>query len=162
MRTRHSQAFIRKSPQHEATIPFKRSIRLKWASKQKTFRIVKEHTMPLAAPRDHANPRPTDLGWARVIARTSSARAIDQQAAQGSDGGASRDRTGDLLVANQTLSQLSYGPSLIWPKSFATILADITLSAAGKRRDFYPLRRAMPGGSGRSCTSDLTLIRGAL
>ena len=24
--------------------------------------------------------------------------------------GASRDRTGDLLVANQTLSQLSYGP----------------------------------------------------
>ena len=26
-------------------------------------------------------------------------------------GGASRDRTGDLLVANQTLSQLSYGPS---------------------------------------------------
>ena len=26
-------------------------------------------------------------------------------------GGANRDRTGDLLVANQTLSQLSYGPS---------------------------------------------------
>ena len=26
-------------------------------------------------------------------------------------GGASRDRTGDLLVANQTLSQLSYDPS---------------------------------------------------
>ena len=25
-------------------------------------------------------------------------------------GGANRDRTGDLLVANQTLSQLSYGP----------------------------------------------------
>ena len=28
----------------------------------------------------------------------------------GRSGGASRDRTGDLLVANQTLSQLSYGP----------------------------------------------------
>ena len=28
-------------------------------------------------------------------------------------GGASRDRTGDLLVANQALSQLSYGPSLM-------------------------------------------------
>ena len=28
------------------------------------------------------------------------------------DGGANRDRTGDLLVANQTLSQLSYGPAL--------------------------------------------------
>jgi hypothetical protein len=50
----------------------------------------------------------------------------------GGAGGASRDRTGDLLVANQALSQLSYGPLL------------------------------NPGGSGRSCTSDLTLIRGAL
>ncbi len=30
-------------------------------------------------------------------------------------GGASRDRTDDLLVANQTLSQLSYGPSPIKP-----------------------------------------------
>ena len=28
----------------------------------------------------------------------------------GGAGGASRDRTGDLLVANQALSQLSYGP----------------------------------------------------
>src|SRR5581483_8208961 len=28
--------------------------------------------------------------------------------------GASRDRTGDLLVANQTLSQLSYGPVRPW------------------------------------------------
>jgi hypothetical protein len=33
-------------------------------------------------------------------------------------GGASRDRTGDLLVANQALSQLSYGPvSSDWPKT---------------------------------------------
>ena len=46
-------------------------------------------------------------------------------------GGASRDRTGDLLLAKQALSQLSYGPN-------------------------------MDGGSGRSCTPDLTLIRGAL
>ena len=28
-------------------------------------------------------------------------------------GGASRDRTGDLLLAKQALSQLSYGPSLM-------------------------------------------------
>ena len=28
-------------------------------------------------------------------------------------GGANRDRIGDLLVANQTLSQLSYGPLLM-------------------------------------------------
>ena len=47
-------------------------------------------------------------------------------------GGANRDRTGDLLLAKQALSQLSYGPVL------------------------------SIGGSGRSCTSDLTLIRGAL
>ena len=29
-------------------------------------------------------------------------------------GGASRDRTGDLLLAKQALSQLSYGPSIGW------------------------------------------------
>jgi hypothetical protein len=29
----------------------------------------------------------------------------------GLDGGASRDRTGDLLLAKQALSQLSYGPA---------------------------------------------------
>src|SRR5271166_911273 len=34
----------------------------------------------------------------------------DTQCAVVGAGGASRDRTGDLLVANQTLSQLSYGP----------------------------------------------------
>ena len=28
--------------------------------------------------------------------------------------GANRDRTGDLLVANQALSQLSYGPELFY------------------------------------------------
>ena len=41
-------------------------------------------------------------------------------------GGASRDRTGDLLVANQALSQLSYGPVVYWPESQEAILADIT------------------------------------
>jgi hypothetical protein len=48
-------------------------------------------------------------------------------------GGANRDRTDDLLLAKQALSQLSYGPA---PET--------------------------SGGSGRSCTPDLTLIRGAL
>src|SRR5690606_13918935 len=47
-------------------------------------------------------------------------------------GGASRDRTDDPLLAKQVLSQLSYGP----------------LDSVG--------------GSGRTRTSDLTLIRGAL
>ena len=47
-------------------------------------------------------------------------------------GGAREDRTPDLLRARQALSQLSYGP-----------MND-------------------DGGSGRTRTSDLTLIRGAL
>ena len=76
------------------------------------------------APRDQASP---PVGRARIIARDRVAVAGERES-----GGASRDRTGVLLVANQTLSQLSYGPS-------PTV-----------------------GGSGRSCTSDLTLIRGAL
>jgi hypothetical protein len=50
-------------------------------------------------------------------------------------GGASRDRTGDLLLAKQALSQLSYGPSV---------------------------RSTWDGGSGKIRTSGLTLIRGAL
>ena len=74
-------------------------------------------------------------------------------------GGASRDRTGDLLLAKQALSQLSYGPFVHLAEIVETISADITLSAASKKRGFCWLR---PGGSGRSCTSDLTLIRGAL
>jgi hypothetical protein len=50
-------------------------------------------------------------------------------------GGASRDRTGDLLLAKQALSQLSYGPLV---------------------------RSTRDGGSGKIRTSGLTLIRGAL
>ena len=50
--------------------------------------------------------------------------------------GADRDRTGDPLLAKQVLSQLSYGP----------LIRSLALN----------------GGSGKSRTSDLTLIRGAL
>ena len=60
------------------------------------------------------------------------------------DCGDNRDRTGDLLVSKQTLSQLSYGPApLVFKKRVIEDSSDI-------------------GGSGRSCTCDLTLIRGAL
>ena len=54
------------------------------------------------APRDQASP---PCGRARIITRDRVAVAGGRES-----GGASRDRTGDLLVANQTLSQLSYGP----------------------------------------------------
>ena len=107
------------------------------ASKQKLFRIVKEQTMrSLASPADHTTNRaitPAHVGIPTVRVSShelASSRASRLRGARA--GGASRDRTGDLLVANQALSQLSYGPS------------------------------PNPGGSGRSCTSDLTLIRGAL
>ena len=40
-------------------------------------------------------------------------------------GGASRDRTGDLLVANQTLSQLSYGPMSLWTHGTAADLVGL-------------------------------------
>ena len=35
----------------------------------------------------------------------------------GKSGGANRDRTGDLLLAKQALSQLSYGPALNWGRN---------------------------------------------
>ncbi len=66
-------------------------------------------------------------------------------------------------------------PAELWPlvdlaeiargRLALAISADITLSAVGKKRGFCPLRHTLvgvAGGSGRSCTSDLTLIRGAL
>lgn len=36
----------------------------------------------------------------------------DEQCGETDDGGASRDRTDDLMLAKQPLSQLSYGPNL--------------------------------------------------
>jgi hypothetical protein len=42
-----------------ATFPIeKKTFRLKWASKQKTFRIVKEQHAAIFAARDHPNSRP--------------------------------------------------------------------------------------------------------
>ena len=78
------------------------------AFKQKTFQIVKERTMREAS-RDHPNSPSAEANMG------SSHRAIVCRTRQvigrfRRTGGANRDRTGDLLVANQTLSQLSYGP----------------------------------------------------
>jgi hypothetical protein len=53
-------------------------------------------------------------------------------------GGADRDRTGDPLLAKQVLSQLSYSPMKKDPGMLTS------------------------GGSGRTRTTDLALIRGAL
>src|SRR5271166_5142110 len=59
------------------------------------FRIFKEHTRI---------PRPA------CHEACGACMTHDTPCATVGAGGASRDRTGDLLVANQTLSQLSYGP----------------------------------------------------
>jgi hypothetical protein len=48
-----------------------------------------------------------------VISRTS--KKLDQPA-----GGARRDRTDDLLLAKQALSQLSYGPYELWPSAMVS------------------------------------------
>ena len=64
-----------------------------------TFRIVKEQTPPewrfenQHEHFEHHLDHTRLLGWLEA-------------------GGASRDRTGDLLLAKQALSQLSYGPCL--------------------------------------------------
>ena len=53
-----------------------------------------------------------DANW--INFRTSSARTLGLQrwaGVFGPTGGARRDRTDDLLLAKQALSQLSYGPS---------------------------------------------------
>ena len=70
-----------------------------WASKKTSVQIVKEHARSFEPGRraisDEHAVRPS------LMARIQSWRAA---------GGASRDRTGDLLLAKQALSQLSYGP----------------------------------------------------
>ncbi len=96
------------------------------ASKTKLTGLLKSTRCAFGTPRDQASP-PLRTGSRHRAFIVLIGRQVRES------GGASRDRTGDLLVANQTLSQLSYGPVL--------------------NKD---------GGSGRSCTSDLTLIRGAL
>ena len=67
-------------------------------------------------------------------------------------GGADRDRTGDPLLAKQVLSQLSYSPLLV---------SSERRIAAARPSDRGAVA-ARSGGSGKTRTSDLTLIRGAL
>ena len=71
-------------------------------------------------------------------------------------GGARRDRTDDLLLAKQALSQLSYGPEhpALKPNSKFRGAFRVTSCDVRTAREF--------GGPGTTRTSDLTLIRGAL
>ena len=72
-----------------------------------------------------------------------------------SNGGADRDRTGDLKLAKLALSQLSYGP----------IAGTTARRAQRSGLSFrHPARFFLErtGGPGTTRTSDLTLIRRAL
>jgi hypothetical protein len=73
------------------------------------FRYRPRHVF--APDRDRAPPSSLAARCKRaiVISRTSKARLIGR--AEIPAGGARRDRTDDLLLAKQALSQLSYGPS---------------------------------------------------
>ena len=81
------------------------------AFKQKTFQIVKERTMREAS-RDHSNSplAEANMGSSHRAPSLWAIVCSDKAGNRAEAGGANRDRTGDLLVANQTLSQLSYGP----------------------------------------------------
>jgi hypothetical protein len=74
-------------------------------------------------------------------------------------GGAGRDRTGDPLVANQVLSQLSYSPGLRWgPLDAATAMGG-PLDAAITHSGRLSLES---GGPKWIRTTDLTVISRAL
>ena len=59
-------------------------------------------------------------------------------------GGASRDRTGDLLLAKQALSQLSYGPSFTGENRRDDFRGHYSESRRQKRGFCRPRRRESP------------------
>jgi hypothetical protein len=67
-----------------------------------SFQIVKEQPIVSAIPRGITNQRRVPRSWL-LFPRLGGADA----------GGANRDRTDDLLLAKQALSQLSYGPAVL-------------------------------------------------
>ena len=69
-------------------------------------------TSPLSGVRSNQlSYRPLLSGQARLL-RSHTQADFSAKARSGKAGGAGRDRTGDLLSANQALSQLSYSPSV--------------------------------------------------
>src|SRR2546421_7541608 len=106
------------------------------ASKQNLSGLLKSRRCAHRHRRNHASIRAITpahvgtLGEAPIqtlfaAVRMSSRHHASCAAGRGA-GGASRDRTGDLLVANQALSQLSYGPSSMGrnrPRAKSVVLA---------------------------------------
>src|SRR6185436_2211064 len=63
-------------------------------------------------------------------------------------GGAEEDRTPDLLIANETLSQLSYGPTVGRPRIVASAFAAASEPQPSKR--VFPDRRLCAGSQCRT------------
>ena len=82
-----------------------------------------------------------------------------QSTTRNSLGGADGIRTHDLLVANQALSQLSYGP---WDCRFQIEDCRLTATAPASQSTICNLQSTIPGGPRWIRTTDLALIRGAL
>ena len=88
-----------------------------WGARERTEARVGEEGDAARPPTNpHTTPRRGSAGASRGLDRTParSDRAITPAAnplvCWHSENGANRDRTGDLLLAKQALSQLSYGP----------------------------------------------------
>jgi hypothetical protein len=90
MTIRHDRSSDR-SPLHDVR---KHVLQASWAHKHELIKLPDEHLLKRAAPMQ------CHLGNAIVAMATS----------LNPTGGARRDRTDDLLLAKQALSQLSYGP----------------------------------------------------
>jgi hypothetical protein len=103
---------------------------------------------PLHDVRHHAR-RPKAKACGFVFPRTSVRRSVRQPAPSG---GARRDRTDDLLLAKQALSQLSYGPS---PVSYASrhlgLPAEPQLARGNRPPSSFGLRR---GSLRLACASE--------
>jgi hypothetical protein len=113
---------------------------------------IQKNAFPLHNDKEPRNPLPSSLSGTGRRRKTScfdkrTRKTARPPASHLKNGGARRDRTDDLLNANQALSQLSYGPN----ERRQTALP----------RDHF-LHHKENGGPGTTRTSDLTLIRGAL
>ncbi len=135
-----------------------------------------------AAPRPSRWSQPALTADDRQIVEEAQNRKDRMASPLRSDGGARRDRTDDLLNANQALSQLSYGPisGIATPlsraksepaiirrpvggaaKGVGAVLAPSCPQRCAPRDKTKPFAKAN-GGHGWTRTTDLTLIRRVL
>ena len=89
------------------------------------------------------------------------AGGISSRRGKKEESGADRDRTGYLLVANQSLSQMSYGPA---QKNWRLVERQVAFHVPKTAKSARITRARLAWASGRTKirTSDLVLIRDAL